>query len=89
MNTTPVTIEMITPELRYELRCIDARAYARKLRRDGYAHPDILNITTEIWGADVAKHIEGCQATGYFVPSDERPTIKDDEDGIKYQHGVE
>ena len=84
-----ITLNEITPELRYELRCLDARAYARKMRRDGYVHRDIVEIITEIWGPEVGKHIEGCEATLYFVPPDEVPTTKDSEDGITYQHGEE
>ena len=57
--------------LRYRFRCADARAYARKLRRNSFDHEAILLEIKEIWGQEVSQHIDECKAGYYYAPSED------------------
>lgn len=68
-----MSIEEIRAELRHELRCTDARAYARELRRKGIGHGVILQKVREVWGEEVADHVEACKGGYYYLPEEESP----------------
>ena len=57
-------------DVAFEIRCADARKYARKLRRNG-GHPSGINfIIKGIWGEEVEDHIKSCQDTDYYLPDE-------------------
>ena len=57
---------LVKPEDALEVRCIDARAYARKLKREGYGHTFIISKIGDIWDSDVVDHIESTKDNGYY-----------------------
>lgn len=58
--------ELLIPEQIFEVRCIDARAYARKLRRQGYNHEFIVSRIESVWNSDIAAYIRSLEGSGYY-----------------------
>ena len=51
----------------------DARAHARKLRRNGVPYTDIPDIIKEIWGERIGELVAGLRGTEYYlsIPGEE------------------
>lgn len=57
----------VPEEIRHDLRCIDARGYARKLRRNG-GHPEaVISVIKGIWGEKVAEHVKSLEDNRYYL----------------------